>query len=162
MTIDIISFTDDQYERLTDEQLVEVRNVQFKKNRLLRALEEDKKKAKYEMLQKGVYVGSSYTKLCEKLQAECEEEINTLRDGLLFYLRYAVRSDGQEAPYLVDYSLDYPERIGIVREYYETTYPDPVERVTVFNEDEIALTYLGEYFAPIYELYYAEAYLNND
>ena len=162
MTIDIISFTDDQFARLTDEQLVEVRNVQLKKNRLLRALEEDKKQVKYTMLKKGTYVGASYEKACEELQSVCDEEIENLRDGLLFYLRYAVRDDGQEAPYLVDYSLPYEDRISIVRTYYETTYPDAVDRVTAFRQDEVAISYLGELYGPIYELYYAEAYLNKD
>lgn len=159
MTIDIISFTDDQYKRLTDEQLMEVRNVQQKKNKLLRKLDEDKKGVKYALLQAGTYVGSTYEKVCEELQAVCDEEIASLRDGLLFYLHYAVHSEGETTPYLVDYSLPYEERIPIVRAYYESAYPDAEDRVMAFKVDEVAMSYLGEFYGAIYELYYAEAYM---
>ena len=42
MEIDIISFTDEQFAALTEEQLLEVENVQMKKNRLTEDLEEEK------------------------------------------------------------------------------------------------------------------------
>ncbi|MBQ9117928.1 MAG: hypothetical protein IJY11_01855 [Clostridia bacterium] len=160
MEIDVISFTDDQYARLTDEQLIEVKEVQLKKNKLTRALEEAKAKEKFRMLKNGVFLGSSYEKVCEQLQSVYDEEVSNLRDGLLFYLRFAVRTEtGEEAPYLVDYSLSYSERIAIVREYYETTYTDAKERVAAFEKDAVALSYLGESYAPLYELYYEQAYL---
>lgn len=159
MEIDIISFTDEQYARLTDEQLLEVKNVQLKKNQLLRALEQAKTDEKYRLNKQGILHGSVYEKVCEQLQAKYDEEVENLRDGLLFYLRFTVRDDGVDAPYTVDYSLDYAERIEIVRNYYESTYTDPVQRLNVFREDEVALSYLGEYYAPVYEIYYAEAYL---
>ena len=47
MEIDVISFTDEQYAKLTDEQLIQVQQVQQQKNRLLRALEKAKAKEKY-------------------------------------------------------------------------------------------------------------------
>ena len=43
MEIDIISFTDEQFAALTEEQLLEVENVQMKKNRLTEDLEEEKR-----------------------------------------------------------------------------------------------------------------------
>jgi len=162
MEIDIISFTDEQYARLSDEQLIQVKDVQIKKNKLLRALEEAKATERYRMLKDGIFLGASYAKVCEQLQAVYEEEINNLRDGLLFYLRFSVRDDnGEEAPYLVDYSLDYVERIRIVREYYETTYPDAVDRLLALKEDQVAMSYLGEYYSSLYELYRDEAYPND-
>ena len=39
MKIDIISYTDEQFAQLTEEQLLEVRSAQLKKNRLDRKLE---------------------------------------------------------------------------------------------------------------------------
>ena len=162
MEIDIITFTDDQFSRLTDEQLVEVKEVQQKKNRLLRNLAQKKAKEKYRMIKNGTFLGSSYEKVCEQLQAVCDEEIAGLRDGLLFYLRFAVRGEGNaEAPYLVDYSLDYLDRLSIVREYYETTYPDPKDRVEALRTDNVALSYLGEYYGGLYEMYYYDAYLKD-
>ena len=47
MEIDIISFTDEQFAALTEEQLLEVENVQMKKNRLTEDLEEEKRKEKF-------------------------------------------------------------------------------------------------------------------
>ena len=41
MEIDIISFTDEQFAALTEEQLLEVENVQMKKNRLTEDLEDE-------------------------------------------------------------------------------------------------------------------------
>ena len=159
MEIDVITFTDEQYARLTDEQLIQVKDVQLKKNKLFRALEEAKSTERYRMLKDGIFLSASYEKVCEQLQSVYEEEVANLRDGLLFYLRFSVRDDsGNEAPYLVDYSLDYGERIRIVREYYEGTYPDAVERLAVLKEDEVAMSYLGEFYVSLYELYRVEAY----
>ncbi|MBQ8428067.1 MAG: hypothetical protein IJX18_02300 [Clostridia bacterium] len=157
MEIDIISFTDGQFARLTDEQLIEVKEVQLKKNKLLRNLEKAKSEEKYRLLKNGVLSGSSYQKVCDELQTAYDEEVENLRDGLLFYLRFSLRPQEEvETPYLVDYSLTYEERIQIVRTYYETTYEDAEARLDAFTKDEVALDYLGEYYAPLYEIYYAE------
>ena len=159
MEIDIISFTDEQYARLSDEQLLQVKDVQQKKNKLLRRLEEAKAVEKYRMIKDGIYLGCSYDEVCRQLQAVYEEEVGALRDGLLFYLRFSVRGEeGQDGPYLVDYSLSYLERIQIVRDYYETTYTDPEQRLQQFRGDVVALDYLGEYYASLYDLYYSQAY----
>ena len=160
MEIDVISFTDEQFARLTDEQLVEVKEVQLKKNKLLRALEKAKAKEKYRLLKNGVLGSSSYQKVCAELQAAYDEEVESLRDGLLFYLRFSLRPKEEEevgAPYEVDYSFTYEARIQIVREYYETTYTVAKERFAAFKKDVIALGYLGEYYAPLYEIYRVEA-----
>ena len=160
MEIDIISFTDDQYARLSDEQLLQVKDVQQKKNKLFRALEAEKAKEKYRMISRGIYLGGSYEEVCRRLQAVYDEEVANLRDGLLFYLRFSVRGeDGSDSPYLVDYSLGYEERIRIVREYYESTYTEEKQRVAAFKEDKVALDYLGEYYGTLFELYYSQAYM---
>ena len=41
MLIDIISYTDAQYAMLTEEQLLEIKSAQLKKNRLTAKLEEN-------------------------------------------------------------------------------------------------------------------------
>ena len=41
MTIDIISYTDEQFAAMTEEQILEVESVQLKKNRLTKKLGEE-------------------------------------------------------------------------------------------------------------------------
>ena len=158
MEIDIITFTDEQFASLTAEQILEVKEVQLKKNKLLRSLAKQKAKVKYDMVSQGIFWGASYDKVCQQLQAATDEEIENLRDGLLFYLRFSARDEVEEDfPYTVDYSLSYSERIRIVREYYQTQYTNPVERLNAFKEDKVALSYLGEFYGSLYEEYYYEA-----
>ncbi len=162
MEIDIISFTDSQYASLTAEQLMEVKEVQQKKNRLLRTLDEKKAALKFRLLEQGIYGGSSYQKACEEMDDVYEQEIEWLRDGLLFYLRFSMREEGDssegESPYEADYSLSYADRIAVVRNYYESMYTDPIERLNAYREDKVALVYLGEYYQGLYDLYYVDAY----
>ena len=106
MEIDIISFTDEQFAALTEEQLLEVENVQMKKNRLTEDLEEEKRKEKFRLLKAGVFRSGIWTGICDSLDASYEREVEWLRDGLLFYLRFASKPPEEtSAPYEVDYSL---------------------------------------------------------
>ena len=158
MEIDIISFTDEQFAALTEEQLLEVENVQMKKNRLTEDLEEEKRKEKFRLLKAGVVRSGIWTGICDSLDASYEREVEWLRDGLLFYLRFASKPPEEtSAPYEVDYSLSYEKRLEIVREYYDSTYSDPEEKFPAFKQDKVALNYLGELYAPLYELYAAQA-----
>ena len=47
MTIDIISYTDEQFAAMTEEQILEVESVQLKKNRLTKKLGEEKRTEKF-------------------------------------------------------------------------------------------------------------------
>ena len=152
MTIDIIAYTDAQFAALTEEQILEVESAQLKKNRLTAQLEEDKRREKYRLLEAGVFRSAVWERLCAELQAAYDQEVENLRDGLLFYLRFTARPGG-EAPYPLDYALTYEERLAGVREYYEKTYTDAGERFAAFAADETAKGYLGELYAPLYELY---------
>ena len=144
MEIDIISFTDEQFAALTEEQLLEVENVQMKKNRLTEDLEEEKRKEKFRLLKAGVFRSGIWTGICDSLDASYEREVEWLRDGLLFYLRFASKPPEEtSAPYEVDYSLSYEKRLEIVREYYDSTYSDPEEKFPAFKQDKVAFNYLG-------------------
>lgn len=155
MEIDIISYTDEQYAALTSEQLLEVQSAQLKKNRLDFKLEEEKRKEKHRLLTNGVFLSKVWELYCEKLQAEYEAEVENLRDSLLFYLRFSARPDGAEteAPYIINYSYSMEERLAIVREYYDETYPNGVDRFNAFKADKVAPPYLGELYAPLYDYY---------
>ncbi len=156
MTIDIISYTDEQFAALTEEQILEIESVQLKKNRLTERLKEEKRKEKFKLLKAGVFRSGIWEKICTALDESYNQELENLRDGLLFYLRFASKTAGT-APYPLDYSLTYEQRLDAVREYYNSAYSSPREKFDAFRADKAAVNYLGEYYAPLYELYAAQA-----
>ncbi|MBQ8322564.1 MAG: hypothetical protein IJX91_01210 [Clostridia bacterium] len=153
MTIDIISYTAEQFAALTAEQLLEVKTAQLQKNRLLLKLEEEKEKEKQRLLDNGTFLSPIWALYCEKLTAEYEQEITQVREALLFYLQYSSKVDeGDGFPYLVDYSLSLDERVTIVKEYYETTYnKDWAAILEAYKLDRVAVAYLGEYYGALYD-----------
>ena len=157
MTIDIISFTDEQFAQLSEEQILEIENAQLEKNRLTQKLEEEKRTERFRLLKAGVFRSPVWEKICAELDWNYQQEVENIRDGLLFYLRFAFRPDSGDAPYPVDYSLTYEERLAAVKGYYEQTYPDAKERFAAFAQDQTAKNYLGEFYASLYELYAQQA-----
>lgn len=158
MTIDIISYTDEQFAALSEEQILEVESVQLKKNRLAKKLEEEKRAEKFRLLKAGIFRSPVWEKICASLEESYEQEVESLRDGLLFYLRFASKPDeGAEAPYTVDYSLTYEQRVSVVRGYYDEAYTDKQLKFEAFRADRVAVNYLGEMYAPLYELYAQQA-----
>ncbi len=156
MTIDIISYTDEQFALLTAEQLLEVRSAQLKKNRLDRQLEEDKKAEKYRLIERGIFLSDIWEQYCEKLQAVHDEEVTMLREALEFFLRFSnkpAEEEAESAPYLVDYSLTEDERAVIVKEYYTNTYSDGQERFDAFVADPIAKQYTGTWYKSLYDYF---------
>ena len=144
MTIDIIEFTDAQYLALNEEQLQEVMKAQTKKEKLLSSLNEKKRKEKFRLLKNGVFRSNIYDALCAQ----------TIKERLLFYLRFSVKTETPvEPPYAVDYALSYAERFAQVRDYYLATYSDPTARMDAFKQDAVAPSYLGEYYASLYDYF---------
>ena len=150
MTIDIISYTDEQFAKLTPEQLLEVQSAQLKKERLKARLEEAKAKQKNELLAQGVFRSHIFALCKEKLEKQYELEVENLRDSLLFYLRFASKPENGTAGYPLDYSLSIPERYEVVRDYYMNKYADPNERFNEFKADEPAKVYLSEAYSTLY------------
>ena len=155
MTIDIISYTNEQFAALTPEQLLEVKSAQVKKNKLLLKRDEALEAEKHRLIDNGIFLSPVWALYCEKLTEQYDAEIAQLRDALLFYLQYGSRADAEAeegAPYLVDYSLPMAERLTIVKEYYETTYNKDWETILeVYKKDEVAVVYLGEYYGSLYD-----------
>lgn len=161
MTIDIISYTDEQYAQLTDEQLLEIRESQLKKNNLIENMENTLQKEKERLVKNGIFTSHIWGMLQTKLAEKLEAEITTLREALLFYLRFSTRAKTEEeenAPYEVDYSLSDEERFAIVKGYYEETYADAEERYLAFKKDPVVSAYLGELYAPLHDHFYVLAY----
>ncbi len=154
MTIDIISYTDAQMAALSNEQLMEVRRAQEKKDRIYEKLQEELRASDAEAIDKGMFHSTLREQRRKKLETDYEKEVERLRDGLLFFLRYSYRPGAAGVGYEVDYSLSDAERVEVVKNYYDTTYTDALERLNAFNEDEVARQYLGEYYAPLYYYFY--------
>ena len=164
MEIDIISYTDAQFAALTEEQLLQVKNAQLKKNRLAAALEKDLQREKQRLMDNGILFSSIWRCVQEKLQETYEQEEANIREGLLFYLRFAAKPEGsalEEVPYTVDYSLSNTERFEIVRDYYMDAYTDPSARFEKFKTDSVAMQYLGELYAPLYDYFLEKVTLHN-
>lgn len=157
MKIDIISYTDTQYAALTEEQIQEIKAAQLEKNRLESALAEAKRKEKDRLIEHGIFLSGLWDAYQEKLQAEYDQKIENLRDSLLFYLRFSTKPDSYDTGYTVDYDLPVEERLAIVRQYYEKTYTDASKRFEAFKQDKIAVVYLEELYAPLYDRFLTDA-----
>ena len=157
MKIDIISYSDAQYATFTEEQIQEIKAAQLEKNRLDRALAEAKLKEKNRLIDRGIFLSKIWKNYKEKLQAEYDQKIESLRDSLLFYLRFSTKPDTENTTgYTVNYDLSVEERLAIVRQYYETTYTDAGKCFEAFKEDKIAVVYLEELYAPLYDYFLAK------
>lgn len=156
MEIDIISYAEAQYAQLSEEQIQEVKAAQVKKNRLTAQMTEELRKEKARLTESGTYLSPMSELVLQEIRDKYEAEIEWLREGLLFYLRYASKAtETQESsnPYPLDYSLDEIERFEVVKEYYLSTYSDPHERFEAFKNDEVAAQYLGEVYLPAYDYF---------
>ena len=153
MEIDIISYSPSQYAVLTSEQLLQIKEAQVKKNNLLRKLEEQLQREKERLVENGMVHSGVWTALEQKLRAECETEVAWVRETLLFYLRYSVANGVADAPYTVDFSLSYTQRLTVVKNYYMSAYSDPIERFDAYKKDSVAMKYLEEYYSLLYDYF---------
>ena len=157
MTIDIIAYSQEQYADFTEEQILQVRSAQLKKNKLERQLREDIEKEKQRLIDQGIFSSPMWEKYKQVREEEYNQELANVRDALLFYLQYSLKlPEDLEAPYTIDFSLSAKERVDIVRTYYEETYPDADERFQVFENDEVARVYLGEAYSPLHSYFKAD------
>ncbi len=154
MKIDIISYTDAQFALLSDEQLLEIKSAQMKKNKLDADLEIALLKEKKRLIDNGIFFSNMWEMQAQKLREKHALEVENLRESLLFYLRFSSKSDEvAEAglPYKTNYSLTMDERFYQVRDAYMNSYSDAKERFDKFKDDGVAPAYLGEYYAPLYD-----------
>lgn len=153
MKIDIISYTDEQYAAMTQEQIKEVRDAQTEKDELKLKMLEDLQKERDKLVKKGIFNSNLYQLMKDKLENEFEDRVAFIRDCLIFFLRYSSHPNdsGLDAPYEVNYAQSYTARLTVVREYYMTEYTDAEERFEMFKLDKFAMRYLGELYAGLYD-----------
>lgn len=152
MKIDIIAYTAGQLAALTEEQLQEVKSAQMKKNRLVWKRDEALREEKRRLVNNGMFFAEVWARVKAEIEQTYATEIEWVRDGLLFYLHY-VQGVVDSAPYPLDYSLSEFDRVMAVREYYETTYTDPDERLAALEADTVAPRYLGESYKGLWQYY---------
>jgi hypothetical protein len=156
MEIDIIDYTEQQYAALTESQVLRVQASQLQKNTLIRRREEEKKAEKSRLLEQGIFLSPIWELYCAELDESYAKRIENVRDSLLFYLRYTQRASEEEiskAPYTVNYALSDAERLAVVRQYYETAYPDPIARFDAFKLDTVAPKYISYFYGALYDTF---------
>ncbi len=150
MEIDIIAYSDLQLATLPADLVLKVQEAQVKKNRLERRYNEACMKEKMRLVSNGTFLSEIWEKHCEALKKAYDEEVNAIREGLLFLLRFIQKAEGETALYIVDYALTMEERYAVVKAYYENAYEDPQKRFDAFEKDEVAKAYLGEYYLTLF------------
>ena len=156
MEIDIIEYTDEQLAALSAGQLQQVISAHKKKVALELALEKKLAEKRAELIDNGMLHTSLWTALKNELLAECDRDLAQLREGLLLYLHYSVKPKESEilmCPYELDYSLALTDRYLLVKAYYEKEFTDPWARFEAFKHDKIAVTYLGQMYESLYDVF---------
>ena len=75
MKIDIVTYTDEQYAAMTQEQLKEVRDAQTEKDELRVKLDEELEREKNKLVKKGIYNSNLYQLMKDKLEKEFEDRV---------------------------------------------------------------------------------------
>lgn len=149
MTFDIIEVTEEELKKYSTIQMQLLRTAQKNKNKLLRGLEKDTELFKKLFMTNNMRDSTLLAEKRKQLESDCEYEIEILREQLLYSLELNRPNPDEEGSedvgYVVDYSLSYVDRYNIVRAYY-MSIEDPVERFSLYKQDETAKKYLETYY----------------
>ncbi len=156
MTFDIIELTDDELEQLTAIQMQLLRTAQKKKNELVRGMQKDLEMFRLLIMGNGFSYSDIYAHKQADLQAELDYQVEILKEQLLYSMSLNeplpdIDSDQEKVGYIVDYSLSYTDRYNIVRAYY-LAIENPVERMNLYANDDVAKRYLGSYYTTLYNV----------
>lgn len=156
MSYDILEDTEIEEESLSKAALSFVREAQSKKDSLMKALAKDKETLFYTLTGNGMARSSVYTDGCAALDAEYAAAVAKLKEDLSFQVDFmgGGSSGGGSAeysyPYNPDYSLDYAQRYYVVSDYY-MSMTDANVRFALFQADTLAQSYLGDFYATLYD-----------
>lgn len=158
MTIDIIDLGDPQFADLSPVQLSMVRAAQSKKNSVMAKAKEEKGKLFYHLLGNDNLRSSVRASEEAAIDSAAETEVDVIKEDLLYQLAYeALGTEGNEAgPYRYpenpNYNLSYSQRFLVVRDYYMHVTSDATARLEAYRMDTLARTYLGDFYATLYDL----------
>ncbi len=158
MIIDIIDLSDEEFSDLNAVQMAMVRAAQAEKNEILAAAEEEKGEIFKELLSNGTARSTYFDARAEAIDEAAEERVAAVKDDLLYQIAYDLDAgDGNEqGPYRYpenpNYTLSASQRFLVVRSYYMDITSDAEARLEAYAMDSLARTYLGEYYATLYDL----------
>ena len=158
MTIDIIDLSDPEYSDLSPVQLAMVRAAQSKKDRLLQEAKQEKLKVFNFMAANNMVRATTRLHEEARIDRETEAQIEIVKEDLLYQLAYeALGSEGNDmGPYRYpenpNYNLTPSQRFLVVRNYYMEIEKDPNARLQAYSMDSLARSYLGEFYATLYDL----------
>ena len=158
MTIDIVDLTDEKYADLNAVQMAMVRAAQVKKNEIVAEADEEKASIQRQLVANNF--ARSYVQVMANARINTAQykAIEALKEDLDYQLAYeSLGSEGNEqGPYRYpenpNYNLTPSQRFLVVREYYMSVTDDPDARLLAYTVDSLARTYLGEYYATLYDL----------
>lgn len=157
MTFDIVVFSQEELDALSNVQMQLLRTAQKKKNELQHDMENDLAMFKKMIFTNGMVNSTLYAQKEEQLLAEFNYQVEILKEQLLYALSINEPFPDQDADqekvgYIVDYSLSYTDRYAIVREYYLSL--DAATRMNLYTNDDVAKRYLGDYYSTLYNVLY--------
>ena len=158
MIIDIVDLTDPEYSDLNAVQVAMVREAQQKKNKILARAEEEKTEYLSLLVAGDMARNSFYALTKARVDADAQAEIAAVKEDLDFQLAYeALGSEGDDnGPYRYpenpNYNLVQSQRFLVVRNYYMRLTDDPEARLAAFAADSLARSYLGEFYATLYDM----------
>ena len=158
MIIDIVDLADPEYSDLNAVQVAMVREAQQKKNKILARAEEEKTEYLSLLVAGDMARNSFYALTKARVDADAQAEIAAVKEDLDFQLAYeALGSEGDDnGPYRYpenpNYNLVPSQRFLVVRNYYMRLTDDPEARLAAFAADSLARSYLGEFYATLYDM----------
>ena len=157
MTFDIVTFTQEELNNLSNVQMQLLRTAQKKKNELQHKMESDLAMFKRLLLTENMQNSTLYSHKQSELQTEFNYQVEILREQLLYSLALNAPQPDQDEDqtlvgYIVDYSLSYTDRYAIVREYYLAL--PAATRMNLYTNDDVAKRYLGSYYTTLYNVLY--------
>lgn len=157
MTIDIIDLSDPAYADLSVIQMAMVREAQAQKDLIAAKAEKRVRALLMKLLGNNNARSSVLSKGEAAIRAEAEAEISALCEDLIYRLNFeALSSSGNEnGPYRYpenpNYNLTPSQRFLAVRQYY-MEISDPAARLEAYRGDTLARSYLGDFYATLYDL----------
>lgn len=157
MVFDVIEITYPELQKLSVIQMQLLRTAQKRKNELRQNLEDNI--AAYRRLALGnnminsSLVADKTAQLTEVYERELEILVEQLKYSMELNAPLPDDHGSSERGYIVDYTLSYNERFAVVRNYY-LSLPDPVERLALYEKDDVAKRYLDSYYTTLWSLLY--------
>ena len=151
MIIDIIDLSDEQFADLNAVQMAMVRAAQTEKNEILAAAAKEKGNLFKELLTNGTARSTYFEARSIAIDEEAEAKVEAVKDDLLYQIAYDLDA-GDGNPENPNYNLSASQRFLVVRSYYMDITSDAEARLEAYAMDSLARTYLGEYYATLYDL----------